>query len=73
MISLSTDTTRILGIAGGAFTTVTGVTACSFMIKHYDKSKRYWWLDPQLLLIGGLTTAFAVSTTSLTMGLLKRH
>lgn len=73
MISLSTDTKRILGIAGGALTVVGGATACSFLVKHYDKSKRYWWLDPQLLLIGGVTTAFAVTTTSLTMGLLKRH
>lgn len=73
MISLSTDTVRVLGIAGGALTAATGLAACGFMIKHYDKSKRYWWVDPQLIFIGSVTAAFAVSTTSLTMGLLKRH
>ena len=73
MISLSTDTSRLIGIVGGAFTVVTGATACGLMIKHYDKSKRYWWLDPQLILIGGATAAFAATTTSLTMGLLKRN
>jgi hypothetical protein len=73
MVSLSTDTSRIIGIAGGALTVVTGATACGFMIKHYDKTKRFWWLDPQLVCIGTATTALALVTTTLTMGLLKRH
>tara|TARA_Y100000287_G_scaffold176464_1_gene167190 strand:- start:1874 stop:2095 length:222 start_codon:yes stop_codon:yes gene_type:complete len=73
MISLSTETSRIIGIAGGALTVVAGTTACGFMIKHYDKSKRYWWLDAQLFLVGAATAAFAVSTASLTSNLLKKH
>ena len=52
-------------IGSGIGLVVAGTYACATAVRYYDKSKRFWWLDPQLLGCSVFTVGFAAATVSL--------
>ena len=64
MIS-NNDILGIGGVVSGLFVVGVGTQTVRFLVNNYDKSKKGWWRDPQLVTLSAATAAFAVATATL--------
>ena len=64
MIS-NNDILGIGGVVSGLFVVGVGTQTVRFLVNNYDKSKKGWWRDPQLVGVSTATALFAIATTAL--------
>lgn len=64
MIS-NNDILGIGGVVSGLFVVGVGTQSVRFLVNNYDRSKKGWWQDPQLMTLSTVTALFAVATTTL--------
>ena len=64
MIS-NNDILGISGVVSGLVVVGVGTQTARFLVNNYDKSKKGWWRDPQLVGLSTVTALFAVATATL--------
>ena len=68
-----TDVLDAVRVGSGLGLVVVGACTCATAARHYDRSKRFWWMDAQLLGCGAITLSIAAATASFASKVLAKH
>ena len=68
-----TDVLDAVRVGSGIGLVVVGACTCATAARHYDKSKRFWWMDAQLLGCGAITLSIAAATAYFAAKALAKH